>query len=214
MVYKNKFGLQEVGKPQARIPGARHMQLKGDTDKTTEQNKEALVAVVFQLLTEGLDAYDAPSTLKEAQEHADWPKWREAMQEEMDTLKKMGTWKKTDLPLDRKPITCQWVYALKRDSTGAIVKNKARLVAWGFSQEYGIDYKETFAPVIRLDALLAMLALAAIKDWDIQQLDIKGAYLHGDLEEEIYMEQPPYFNDQTGKYCKLIHSLCGLKQSG
>ena len=90
-----------------------------------------------------------------------------------------------------------------------IVKHKARLVARGFSQEYGIDYKETFAPVIRLDALRAMLALAAIKDWDIWQLDIKGAYLHGDLEEEIYMEQPPYFNDQTGKYCKLIHSLYG-----
>ena len=70
------------------------------------------------------------------------------MDEEMQTLHKMGTWELTELPKDRKPISCRWVYALKRDSTGAIVKNKAQLVAWGFSQEYGIDYKETFAPVI------------------------------------------------------------------
>lgn len=87
-------------------------------------------------------------------------------------------------------------------------------MAHRFSQEYGLDYKETFAPVIRLDALHAMLSIVAIKDLEIQQLDIKGAYLNGDLEEEIYMLQPPEFNDGTSKVCKLIHSLYGLKQSG
>ena len=133
---------------------------------------------------------------------------------EIEMLKQMNTWTVTSLPRDRKPITCRWVFALKHDATGAIIKYKARLVARGFSQEYRIDYKETFAPVIRLDALRAMLALSAIHGWHVRQLDIKGAYLHGDLEEEIYMIQPPEFNDGTDKVCKLIHSLYGLKQSG
>lgn len=136
------------------------------------------------------------------------------MNEEMATLKQMGTWALTDLPTDQKPIGCRWVFALKRDNSGNIIKYKACLVACRFSQEYGLDYKETFAPVIRLDALCAMLSIAAIKDLEIQQLYIKGAYLNGDLEEEIYMLQPLEFNDGTSKVCKLIHSLYGLKQSG
>lgn len=136
------------------------------------------------------------------------------MDEEMETLRKMKTWRKTKLPKDRKPISCQWVFALKKNTSGEIVKYKARLVARGFSQEYGTDYKETFAPVIRLDALRAMLALAAIYGWDIQQLDIKGAYLNGDLEEEIYMMQPPEYDDGSGEVLILVHSLYGLKQSG
>lgn len=97
---------------------------------------------------------------------------------------------------------------------GRVVKYKAQLVARDFSQEYGIDYWETFTPMIRLDALRTMLTLAAIKNLNIQQLNIKGAYLHGDLEEEIYMLQPPGFEDKTRRVCKLIHSLYGLKQSG
>lgn len=129
-------------------------------------------------------------------------------------LRKMGTWKLVDLLAEWKPITCKWVFALKRDDKGNVIKYKARLMAHRFSQGYGIDYKETFAPVIWLDTLRAMLALSTIKNLAVQQMDIKGAYLHGDLEEEIYMEQPLDFDDGTGKVCKLIHSLYGLKQSG
>ena len=87
-------------------------------------------------------------------------------------------------------------------------------MAWGFSQEFRVDYRETFAPVIRLDALRLILAVAVIKGWDMQQLDIKSAYLHGKLEEEIFMTQPPGFEADPNLVCKLIHSLYGLKQSG
>ena len=87
-------------------------------------------------------------------------------------------------------------------------------MAWGFSQEFGVDYRETFAPVIRLDALRLILAVAVIKGWDMQQLDIKSAYLHGKLEETIFILQPPEFEADPRLVCRLIHSLYGLKQSG
>ena len=92
-------------------------------------------------------------TYEEATASAEAEQWKQAMDEEMATLWKMNTWELADLPKDRKPISCQWVFGLKRNASGEIVKYKARLVARGFSPEYGIDYKETFAPVIRLDAL-------------------------------------------------------------
>ena len=136
------------------------------------------------------------------------------MEEEIRTLRKMNTWELTSLPKNRNPISCRWVFALKKNASGEIVRYKAQLVARGYSQEYGIDYRETFAPVIRLDALQVVLAIVAIKGWDTRQLDVKGAYLHGDLEEEIYMVQPAEFSDNTDKVCRLIHSLYGLKQSG
>ena len=97
---------------------------------------------------------------------------------------------------------------------GQILKYKARLVARGFSQEYGIDYKETFAPVIRLDALRLILAMSAIHGWDMQQLDIKGAYLNGELKETIFMIQPPEYDDGTGKVLLLLTVSMGLSNLG
>ena len=88
------------------------------------------------------------------------------------------------------------------------------MVARGFSQECGIDYKETFAPVIHLDALRLILAMSAIHGWDMQQMDIKGAYLNGELKETIFMMQPPGYEDGSKSVLLLIHSLYGLKQSG
>lgn len=201
----------------ARITGARHA-ITGPNEESEENLeeglKQVLVAVAYQLLTGDQILDDAPDSVEEARARIDWQEWESAMREEMNTLEKMGTWRMMDLPTDRKPITCKWVFTLKHDDQGNIIKYKVRLVARGFSQEYGIDYKETFAPVIRLDALRAMLALAAIKNLYVQQMDIKGAYLHGNLEEEIYMLQPPGFEDGTGRVCRLVHSLYGLKQSG
>ena len=108
---------------------------------------------MFNMLHGDLKFDEAPATLEEARKRPDWDKWKHAMDEEMATLPKMNTLELADLPKDRKPISCRWVFALKRNALGEIIKHKARLVAHGFSQEYGIDYKETFAPVICLDAL-------------------------------------------------------------
>ena len=183
-------------------------------DTSAQLNNEALLGAVFNTLHGDLKFDEAPVTLEKARKCPNWDKWKHAMDEEMATLRKMNTWELADLPKDRKPISCRWVFALKRNASGEIVKYKARLVARGFSQEYGINYKETFAPVIRLDALRVILALAAIHGWDMQQLDIKGAYLNGELKETIFMIQPPEYDDGTGKVLLLLHSLYGLKQSG
>src|SRR6266704_2022107 len=105
-----------------------------------------------------------------------------------------------DLPQGRSPIGSKWVYLKKRDGKGVVVKFKARLVAQGFSQKPGIDYSNngTFAPVIRFETLRTGLALAAVNGWDLHQFDVKGAYLHRYIEEEIYMQQPLGFDDGSG----------------
>jgi hypothetical protein len=137
--------------------------------------------------------------------------WTTAMEKEYNVLMDRKVWTLVDLPKDRRAIKCRWVYAVKHDG-----RCKARLVAKGFTQEYGIDYEETFSPVSRFESIRAVLALAAMEDWEIEAMDVTGAYLYGELDEEIYMEQPPGFikEGQAHKVCKLQRAIYGLKQSG
>lgn len=158
--------------------------------------------------------HDEPRSLKEVQEREDWPEWKEAMDKEMDQLKKMGTYELVDLPEGRKAVGCRWVYLIKRNMEGAVQKYKARLVAQGFSQMPGQDFFETYALVMRLESFRTLLAIAATKDWSIHQMDVVGAYLNSHLEEEIYMRQPPSFDDGTGCVYRLIKGLYGLRQAG
>jgi hypothetical protein len=127
-----------------------------------------------------------------------------------------GTWSIVDLPPKRKTISYKWVYKIKYDATGKIEWYKVRLVARGFSQTKGVDYTETFAPVAKFNSIRILLALAAKNDWEVHQLDVKSAYLNGDLKEEIYMDQPEGFvkNGDEEKVCRLHRSLYGLKQAG
>jgi len=159
-------------------------------------------------------AGDEFTSLSEAKRSADWPEWEKAMQAELKQLNEMGTWELVDKPPDTLPITNKWVFVRKRNKLGEIIKYKARLVARGYSQWPGQDYNETYSPVVRVDTLRAILALVPIKRLKVQQMDIKGAYLNGILKENIYMEQPEGFDDGTGRICRLIKTLYGLKQSG
>lgn len=132
----------------------------------------------------------------------------------MRALEKNETWEVLDLPKGKRPVGCKWIFNLKYKADGTIEWYKARLVAKGYTQTYGIKYTETFASVAKLNTI-RVLSLAANLDWPLQQLDIKNAFLNGELEEEVFVTLPPGFSraDEENKVCKLEKSLYGLKQS-
>jgi len=158
---------------------------------------------------------EQPQNIEEALTCENSKDWECAMREEYDSLMTNNTWTLVPLPAGRKPISCKWVFKIKQGANGEVECYKARLVARGFTQTYGVDYNETFAPVAKFTSIRSILALAALEDMDIHQMDVKIAFLNGELEEEIYMEQPQGFVHQGGEHlvCKFQKSLYGLKQS-
>jgi hypothetical protein len=156
---------------------------------------------------------DEPLTYKQAIESENHEEWRTAMEEELHSLKENNTWTLVNLPQNREALSNKWVYKIKKKVDGSIERFKARLVIRGFSQEHGIDYHETFSPVVRWDTIRAMLSEAAIRKMHMTQFDVKTAFLYGDIDEVIYMKQPVGFDDGSGRVCKLIKSLYGLKQA-
>jgi len=157
---------------------------------------------------------EEPQTMEEALNGEDAKKWEIAMQEEYDSLPVNNTCSLVPLPKGRKPSSCKWVFKIKHGVDGEVERYKARLVARGFTQTFGVDYNEPFAPVANFVSIRCILALATIEDMEIHQMDVKTAFLNGDLEEEICMEQPEGFTHE-GEHlvCKLHKSLYGLKQS-
>ncbi|KAL5823155.1 hypothetical protein ACOSQ4_021055 [Xanthoceras sorbifolium] len=141
--------------------------------------------------------------------------WRNAMKVEMEALEKNETWDLVKLPKGKKPVECKWVFTVKYKSDGTLERYKARLVAKGYTQTYGIDYLETFAPVAKMNTVRVLLSLATNFGWNLQQFDVKNAFLHGNLEEEIYMKVPLGFGSTNEEQvvCKLKKALYGLKQS-
>lgn len=142
-------------------------------------------------------------------------KWVNAMDDEIDAIEKNQTWELVSLPKDKDVIGVKWVYKTKLDANGDVQKHKARLVAKGYSQQPGVDYNETFAPVARLDTMRTILAIAAQNKSPVYQMDVKSAFLNGYLEEEVYVEQPPGYEivGQEDKVYKLKKALYGLKQA-
>ncbi|KAK8954179.1 hypothetical protein KSP39_PZI002872 [Platanthera zijinensis] len=143
------------------------------------------------------------------------PKWRKAMEEEIEMVEKNDTWQLVQKPKDKHILNLKWVYKAKQNEEGEIVKYKARIVAKGYTQRQGIDFHETFAPVVRMESIRAFLAIAAQAKLGVHQLDVKSAFLNGRVEEEIYVHQPEGFEKEgeEEKVYKLNKALYGLKQT-
>ena len=159
---------------------------------------------------------DIPITYQEAMQSLESDKWKSAMDEEMQSLRKNNTWELAQLPKGKRAIGCKWVFAKKDGSPSKKdIRYKARLVAKGYAQKEGIDYNDVFSPVVKHSSIRILLALVAQLNLELAQLDVKTAFLHGELEEEIYMTQPEGYTDAGGRnwVCKLNKSLYGLKQS-
>ena len=149
---------------------------------------------------------------KQALAGEDAEKWHGAMKEEVTSLSEHGTYELVELPVGAKAISGKWVYKIKRGPTGEIQRYKARYVARGFTQEEGIDFFETWAPVGSYATLRALLSVAAVEDLKMKHVDIQCAFLNGVMNETVYVEQPPILNDGTNRVWKLLKTLYGLKQ--
>lgn len=189
---------------------------RDDYDDSTEPRKVRLLKDVYEDAETrdelGLMGVDEPRNYKQAVKDDDW-KW--AMEREMESIQENETWELTKLPPGQKVIGLKWVYKLKKDANGRVVKHKARLVAKGYSQEQGIDYDEVYAPVTRLETVRLLLALSAKNNWEVHHLDVKTAFLNGDLKEEVFVTQPEGF-EKAGKeqyVYKLKKALYGLRQA-
>ncbi|GJR09126.1 retrovirus-related pol polyprotein from transposon TNT 1-94 [Tanacetum coccineum] len=155
-----------------------------------------------------------PSTTNQSSsEVAAVPLANVAMAEELATLHQTQTWDLVPLPVGNRAIGSRWVYKIKTKSDGSIERYKARLVAKGYAQEYGMDYEETFAPVAKMTIVRTLIAVASSRKWKIFQLDVKNAFLNGDLNEEVFMKPPPGVSHKPGEVYKLRKALYGLKQA-
>ena len=152
----------------------------------------------------------APESFKEA---VNDPRWRESMQDEIRALRNRGVWRVIPTPGGVRLIKSKYVYRVKKDWTGKVIKRKSRLVVQGFSQVEGVDYEETFAPVAKVTTFRLMLALSRVLNLQIHQLDVDSAFLYADLDEDVYMTPPPGMNIKAGYCLKLDKSLYGLKQA-
>lgn len=152
------------------------------------------------------DDIHEPKTYQEASQH---PLWVEAMNKELKALAVINTWDLVDLPRGKKAIGNKWVFKVKFNADGSLERCKARLVAKGFNQKYGIDYQETFSPVIKMTTVSCLIALAASNNWKLFQLDVNNTFLHGDLKEGVYMKVPEIVPRKPNQVCRLNKSIYG-----
>ena len=158
---------------------------------------------------------DEPQSFKEAISSPEAPYWKEAINDEVESILQNHTCELVDLPLGSKPLGYKWIFRKKMKADGSIDKYKARLVIKGYKQKEGLDYFDTYSPVTRISSIRMLIAIASIHNLEIHQMDVKTTFLNGDLDEEIYVEQPEGFiiPSQEKKVCLLVKSLYGLKQA-
>jgi hypothetical protein len=177
-----------------------------------EENEEETFLSIDEAYS--IIAGDKLTSLQDAKQSPDWPEWNKSMGDEMKLLNKMGTWELVEKPPGAILIPNKWTFIKKRSKEGEVVRHRARLVIKGCAQRPGYDYMETYSPVVRMDSLRAILALVPVLNLRVQQMDVKGAYLNGILQETIYMRQLEGFEDGTDRVAKLIKTIYGLKQAG
>ncbi|KAD7116530.1 hypothetical protein E3N88_03798 [Mikania micrantha] len=187
------------------VQHTRPSNLRQNPKKTTPYNISSFVSSTTDPDTE-------PATFTIAN---NFPQWRHAMAEEYSALMRNGTWSLVPRVPGSNVVDRKWVYKIKRDQQGHIQRYKARLCAKGFRQQQGIDYSDTFSPVVKATTIRLVLSLAVTQQWPLRQLDIQNAFLHGDLQETVYLQQPPGFVDpaKPDHVCLLHKSLYGLKQA-
>ena len=202
------IALRKEARVKAGVPPSRY----GFENDISNYVSYASLSPTYRAFIVSLQSIKIPKDWKEAKQD---PKWHNAMLEELRALEKNKTWDLVTLPPGKKTVSCKWVFTVKQNPEGKVERYKARLVARGYSQTYGIDYDETFAPVAKMSTMRILISCAANFGWPLHRLDVKNAFLHGDLKEEVYMEIPPGYSnfEIAGKICKLKKSLYGLKQS-
>jgi len=156
---------------------------------------------------------DVPKTFEEIESRDDKEKWNQAIQEEITALESNNTWELVKLPVGKRPIDSKWVFKIKPDSEGRQEHYKARLVIKGCFQRKGFEYEEIYAPVARLTAIKTLLAIILQEDLFAYQMDVKNAFLHGTLKEELYMKISSGYKCQQDLVCKLQETLYGLRQA-
>ena len=185
-----------------------------DEKKPEDANQIEHAMVVAVSETEAID----PLSLEEAMKQSDKPKWETAIREELNNLREAGTWTIIERPKERNIVKNKWVFRIKKNAAGKIERYKARLIAKGFTQVFGVDYYNTWAPVAKLGLIRLLLATAVQHGWPINMFNFHSAFLNGklDSDEEVFMEQPQGFKELDKKQyvCKLLKSLYGLKQAG
>ena len=181
-------------------------------DPFPDKEEASIVEVREEAYTVILD--DDCCDLHEAKQSPEWPEWEQAIRTELDQLEKMGTWELVEKPRGVVPIANKFVFTKKHNKEGNLLKYKARLVTKGCFQRPGQDYVKTHSPIVRLETIRVLLAIAVKHKLIIYQMDIKGTYLNGVLKEKVYMKQPEGFDDRSRCICQLIKMLYSLKQAG
>ena len=205
--------------------------LKEETEEQERDNKESTVTEerteptvrrsnrersgpdYYGIWVNSVNTITEPLTVKEALSSSEKENWKRAMQAEFESLHLNQVWDLVPPLKDRKVINSKWVFKCKLGENGLVERYKARLVAQGYSQRPGLDYEETFSPVVRFESVHSVIALAVHGKMKLHQMDVKTAFLNGELTKEVFMKQPEHFVEEENLVCRMKQNIYGLKQS-